>query len=317
MVNWQSVAVGGCFVFCLCLSSLVSGMVLDQLTDPVEECLAPFLDIIEARIESDAGNLTFIMRLRAAPSTLLKSPDDALIFIWMIDADCNPNTGQAWGSLGADFKITAKINQHNSVGSVNVLGSMPGGGTGTVAIADDTLRVTIETRQIGVPTEFNWCVTSLAFVDGRFGSGNNISAPGSTVVLPTSVVSEMILDQLTDPVEKCLAPFLDIIEARIENDAGNLTFIMRLRAAPSTLLNSPDDALVFLWMIDADRNPKTGQAWGSLGADFKITAKIGQHKSEGSVNVLGIHPGRRNRFRCHRRRHPSGYDPGQPDRHSR
>ena len=266
-------------------------MVLDQLTDPVEQCLAPFLDIIEARIENEAGNLTFIMRLRAAPSTLLNSPDDALMFIWVIDADCNPKTGQAWGSLGADFKITAKINQHSSEGSVNVLGSIPGGGTGTVAITDDTLRVTIETRQIGAPTEFNWCVTSLAFVDGRFGSGNNISAPGSTVVLPTSVVSEMILDQLTDPVEKCLAPFLDIIEARIENEAGNLTFIMRLRAAPSTLLNSPDDALIFLWMIDADRNPNTGQAWGSLGADFKIAAKINQHSSDGSVNVMGSIPG--------------------------
>jgi hypothetical protein len=176
-----SVWISGLF---LCFSCLVSGMVLDQLTDPVDTCLAPYLDIVEARVESEGGDLTFIMRMRGTLPTLLTSSDDTLVFLWLIDADHNSDTGQSWGTLGADFKVAAKIGQNNGGGFVDVLGSIPGGGRGTMTLVGDTIRVTIHAGQIGFPKEFDWRVASVALLDSWFVAGNAISAQGSTVVLP-------------------------------------------------------------------------------------------------------------------------------------
>jgi hypothetical protein len=186
----------------LCVSCLVSGMVLDQLTDPTDRCLAPYLDIIESRVEGDAGNLTFIMRMRGTLPTLLKSPDDTLIFLWLIDADHNPDTGQSWDKLGADFKITANIGLRNGGGVVDVLGSLPGGGSGTVTIVKDTIQITIRASQIGLPTEFDWATASAALMDGWFVSGNNISALGSTGPLPNIPPSRIEVF----PPMLCLSP---------------------------------------------------------------------------------------------------------------
>jgi hypothetical protein len=179
--GFVSVWASGLFLFIACIAS---GAILDQLTDPTDRCLAPFLDIVEARVEGEAGDLTFILRTRGTLPTLLKSPDDTLIFLWLIDGDHNPNTGQYWDKLGADFKIAAKIGLRNGGGVVDVIGSIPGGGTGSVSIVKDTIRISIRASQIGLPTEFDWCVASVAMIDKWFVSGNNISALGSTVVLP-------------------------------------------------------------------------------------------------------------------------------------
>jgi|GEM_PF-3051829 len=189
----------GLFLSIFCVAS---GTILDQLTDPVDKCLAPYLDIIESRVEGEAGDLTFIMRMRGTLPTLLKSPDDTLIFLWLIDADHNPDTGQSWDKLGADFKITAKIGQRYGGGVVDVLGSLPGGGSGTVTIVKDTIRISIRASQIGLPTEFDWATASAALMDGWFVSGNNISAMGSTIPLPNIPPSRIEVF----PPMLCLSP---------------------------------------------------------------------------------------------------------------
>lgn len=183
MTRYVCIAVGLSGLF-LCGSCFVSGMVLDQLTDPVEKCLAPFLDIIEARVEGDEGDLMFIMRMRGTLPIAMPTPNDTLMFVWLIDADCNPNTGQDWNKLGVDFKVSARIGQRNGGGVVDVVGDLPGGGTGTIFINQDTIRISIRAGQVGFPNEFDWRVTSAATINEWFVSGNNISAMGSTVTLP-------------------------------------------------------------------------------------------------------------------------------------
>jgi hypothetical protein len=197
--RFVSVWASGLFLSIACIAS---GTILDQLTDPADKCLAPFLDIIEARVEEEAGDLTFIMRMRGTLPTSMPTPDDTLFFLWLIDSDHNPNTGQYWGNLGADFKVVAKIGQRNGGGVVDVLGDLPGGGAGTVTIVRDTIRISIRAGQVGFPKEFDWCVASAATINGWFVSGNNISVLGSTVVLPNTPPARIELF----PPMLCLSP---------------------------------------------------------------------------------------------------------------
>ena len=65
-----------------------------------------------------------------------------------MDTDNDPGTGQPHGAVGSEFNVRAVVGQSSVGGFVDVTGSLPGGGLGTVVF--DGARVEIS---IGMPPD--------------------------------------------------------------------------------------------------------------------------------------------------------------------
>jgi hypothetical protein len=81
---------------------------------------------------------------------------------------------------------------------------------------------------------------------------------------------------LTDPENHEIYGFVDILSARVEQDGGLLTFVIETRGDIPTTLSQPDDSIIYLWFVDADNNPSTGQPHGDLGSEFNVRTVISE-----------------------------------------
>ena len=156
--------------------SILAGQVIGHITDPCDYGISGDTDIIEAWVEKDGTNLTFAMMMRDTIRSTSSLPDfnDTLNYIWHVDADNDYKTGQS--SAGSEFDVRAVISQDpNSAGGyVDVVGSMAGGGTGTVDVDDNVISVTIGRSQIGAVRRFHWSADAWEDIGGSV-SGNGIT----------------------------------------------------------------------------------------------------------------------------------------------
>jgi len=158
--------------------------VIGQLTDPEHPSLEAPVDILSARIEQTGGRLTFSIEARDDIPTSLPLPDDEMTYLWFLDTDENPGTGQPHGALGSEFNVRAVIGQTSGGGFVDVTGAVPGGGPGTVTVDGRTIRIEIWMAQIGQPEDFNWRCSSFHIADGQWVSGNPETSIADAVTLP-------------------------------------------------------------------------------------------------------------------------------------
>jgi len=75
-----------------------------------------------------------------------------------------------------------------------------------------------------------------------------------------------IIGQLVDPEQPECEGFVDILSARIEQDGGQLTFVIEAREEIPTSVGS-NEHITFLWLVDADNDPMTGQPHEQLGSE--------------------------------------------------
>jgi len=153
------------------------GEIIGQLSDLVQPEVEAFVDITSAWVEKDGSSLTFVLELRGnGPDPAdFTEPDTGMTYIWLVDADNNPNTGQSW--VGNDFNVRVVVsnNPNWAGGFVDVVGAMGGGGSGTVQVADNLVKITIEKSQIGSPDYFSWRSDAAYWVNGPTQSYNGVT----------------------------------------------------------------------------------------------------------------------------------------------
>jgi hypothetical protein len=145
---------------------------IGQLTDPEHPSIDAALDIVSAGIEQFHGQLTFRIDTRGEIPTSLPDPEDVMAFLWLIDADEDPGTGQPHGALGSEFNVRAVIGESYGGGFVDVTGDLPGGGVGSVNVEGNAITITIYLSQISGAVDFNWCCASFGEIGGGYVPGN-------------------------------------------------------------------------------------------------------------------------------------------------
>jgi len=147
-------------VVLICSQTVQAGEIIGRLSDPNDYGINDFVDITSAWVEKDGTSLTFVMELRGDvpdPQDLLEY-NSAAAYLWLVDADNNPNTGQSPGDSGSEFNVRAVISQNPNLagGFVDNVAELPGGGSGTVQVIGKQVRITIFLSQIASPDAFHW-----------------------------------------------------------------------------------------------------------------------------------------------------------------
>ena len=149
-----------------------------ELTDPERPAAPPYVDLTAARIVQHGRSATFILETRGTIPTTLPQPSDKLTYLWLIDVDRDPYTGQDHGPVGSEFNVRAVIGQNDGGAFVDVTGALPGGGGGALVVNGNRLELTIRLDQIASPTQINWRSDAFGYVTGL----GNISNGGETAV---------------------------------------------------------------------------------------------------------------------------------------
>ena len=169
-----------CLVVVGCLAAFAStpasANVIGQLSDPAAPATEAAVDILSAWIEQDGGRLTFGIETRGNIPTSVP-PEETLTFLWLVDADNDPATGQPHGGLGSEFNVRAVISPLYGGGFVDVTGSLPGGGGGLpVTINGNHIEITIWLSHIAAPSHFHWRCDAARVVNGIVMSYNGETA---------------------------------------------------------------------------------------------------------------------------------------------
>jgi hypothetical protein len=200
--------------------SVVAGQVIGQLTDPCNMAIDDYLDVLSASVERDDANLTFVMEMRGNIPNASSLPDfnDSITYIWFVDADNNPNTGQDAGGVGGEFNVRVVVSQNPafSGGYVDITGAMQGsgtGGTGTIEVAGNIARITINRSQIASVKRFHWRSDASSYIGGT-GIGNGVTPESGLARVGRYGV-------LTAPANDYYQVGDSYLYATLESDPGN------------------------------------------------------------------------------------------------
>lgn len=158
--------------------------VLSSLVDGANTGTNASLDILAADIAQDGGRLTCSMQLRGPLPAALPMPDDVQTYLWYLDTDNDPGTGQPHGELGSEFNVRAVIGQTYGGGWIDVTGAVPGGGDGAVTIDGSTISITVWLNQVGDPDTFTWRCATHAESSGSWEPGNDDTMVATATTLP-------------------------------------------------------------------------------------------------------------------------------------
>ena len=147
--------------------------IIGQLTDPANAGVEEFVDILSARIEQDGGLLTFVIETRGPIPTSNPPSNEHITYLWLVDADNDPSTGQPHEQVGTEFNVRGVISESYGGGFVDVTGALPGGGIGTVEIQGNLVKVTVGLAQVANPSQFHWACDAFHAVDNIAVSANH------------------------------------------------------------------------------------------------------------------------------------------------
>ncbi len=160
----------------------------------VSGCLKPVLAGVD---QVAPGVLQFWMEL-AAPPVMDPDPDHWTTYIWFVDTDCNPRTGQPHATVGSEYNIRAVIRNHAAHGGGFIDGIDRPGGVAPMLVDGTRVIVRVTLDQIGNPTRFIWGCGALTWNGAHEesppprtfrtgGAANGGGAPARVVVeLPPS-----------------------------------------------------------------------------------------------------------------------------------
>ena len=163
--------------FLFFVQSVSGGEIIGTLTDPCNLSITGYTDIISAKVEKSGLQLTFYITTRSPIPTSVPDPC-SITYIWFVDADNNPQTGQNPGAIGSEFNVRAIV-KPTVEGWVDTTGAWPpSGGQGTVTINGNELKVTIDMSQIGSPDLFHFRCDAGTW-NGSQGENSNGLTPES------------------------------------------------------------------------------------------------------------------------------------------
>ncbi len=196
------------------------GDVISQLTDPVQAECEGFVDIINAWIEQEGGLLTFVIETRESIPSSIPYVNEQITFLWLVDADNDPDTGQPHEQLGTEFNVRVCISELFGGGLVDVTGELPGGGCGTVLIEDNRVQIAIGLSQIAYPSQFHWGCDAFHAIDDVAVSANHETDVAIAETLPYTPPARVRV--ITPLLMLCPAgPATGQLEVEILDSAGN------------------------------------------------------------------------------------------------
>ncbi|MBK9305194.1 MAG: hypothetical protein IPM94_15360 [bacterium] len=157
---------------------------LSYQDDPVNMAIDESLDITAASVEQQGGRLLFTIALRGDVPASLPGPDDSQTYLWYVDADEDPSTGQNHGAVGSEFNVRAVVGETYGGGWVDITGGMPGGGVGTVTVEGSVVFISVWMDQIGNAASFNWRCATFKVIGGTYTHGNFDTQVSNAVTLP-------------------------------------------------------------------------------------------------------------------------------------
>jgi len=182
----RSLVLQGVLLILISGQSAMGGQIIGHLDDPEDMGILDFTDITSAWVEKDGSSLTFVMQLRGAVPEPAALPEfnASLTYIWLVDADNNPDTGQSPGYSGSEFNVRAVISQNPGIagGFVDVVGAMSGGGNGSVMIDGQQVRMTVDRSQIASTSSFHWRNDAWLWVPESVVSANWLTDSSFAVV---------------------------------------------------------------------------------------------------------------------------------------
>jgi hypothetical protein len=194
---------------------------LGSLVDDEDPAIDASLDIVAASITQDGGRMTFAMQLRGPLPSLLPLHDDTQTYLWFIDTDSDPATGQPHDGLGSEFNVRAVIGQNWGGGWADVTGSVPGGGDGVVTVDGNTISITVWLGQMGDPDTFAWRCGTFAELDGSWVPGNAETEILSASTLPFTPYARATV--VTPILELCpTGPATGQLQVVLRDAAGNI-----------------------------------------------------------------------------------------------
>jgi hypothetical protein len=161
-----------------------AGQVIGQLSCPSDLSLDGHVNIVSARIEQERGLLTFVIETRGDIPAALARPEDSLTYLWLVDADNNPATGQVSPGFGSEFNIRAVVGELHGGGFVDGVGSMPGGGWGTISVQGNRVQITVRLEQIANPERLSWRCDVIPWVNGSRVPGSGLTEIATAEPLP-------------------------------------------------------------------------------------------------------------------------------------
>ncbi|MBU0639533.1 MAG: Ig-like domain-containing protein [Planctomycetes bacterium] len=209
------------FVLLVTIPPAPAGELISELTDPLQPECEGCVDILYAWIEQDGGLLTFSIQTRESIPQSISDPNEHITFLWLVDADNDPNTGQPHEQVGTEFNVRVCINDVFGGGFVDVTGGLPGGGPGTVLITDNLVQITIGLGQIANPTQFHWACDAFHVIDNVAVSANHETDVAVANTLPYTPPAHVALS--TPLLMLALAgPTTGQLEVEIRDATGNL-----------------------------------------------------------------------------------------------
>ncbi len=168
-----------------------SGVTLSTVSDPENPAAQDFADILTARVEQTADTLTFVIEVRGEIPEVLPEPTDYITYIWLIDADQDPDTGQPHGPIGSEFNLRTVVGENYGGTYIDITGGLPGGGPAVGEVDGSSARITLTHDQIASPAAFNWSCSVFGVVTGVGNVGNGgETSPGTAAFADFSLDSD-------------------------------------------------------------------------------------------------------------------------------
>jgi hypothetical protein len=150
---------------------------IGSLTDPCDVGIDPALDIRQAWVERNGTQLRFVMVMEGSVPTSEPVPGDGNVYLWLVDADNNPETGQnPEQSVGSEFNVRVVVGSAGPEGYVDVTGQWPGSdGPAVATVAGNRIEILIDMPQIMSPDIFQFRCSTFRIESGDYYPGNDVT----------------------------------------------------------------------------------------------------------------------------------------------
>ena len=165
--------------------------VISQLSDPLGDVAAAhsYIDVVEARIlQIGLNSLQFEMTVASAVP-LNPAPNSMPLYLWLLDTDQNPNTGQKHVFVGTEYNLRVAFYDGLWQAYVDAI-NVPGGGRTQPFVDGNRISMIVGLAMIGGAQRFNWEISS--FDQGAADVADSYAtATVSSVPPPAGAISEV------------------------------------------------------------------------------------------------------------------------------
>jgi hypothetical protein len=245
---------------------------ISSLTDKAGDVPAKYgyINIVYAEVRQiNLDTLQFEIRVKSPIP--LDPGNGVVVYLWIIDTDMDPGTGQRHVFVGSEYNVRAAFYDGHWQGWVDPIGQRPGGGRCPVFIDNDTVSILVKRSQIGNATSFSWEVSASDDRGGFDGADTYAVAHILSEVPSTGVVSDILL-----------SPSLLVLANGVT--AGKLTVTVREQSGEMLPFSSAKFFADYPSLVNFTPSGEVYAVPGKVGHCW-ITAKVDGIMSSNHVEV--------------------------------